>query len=64
LVPDFVGYNDARKVLKVVIATLDTLASLDVPNMPSPARVMAYRLRSHRDLGSFSSMPRRAVRRA
>jgi hypothetical protein len=63
VVPDFVGYNDARKVLKVVIATLDTLASLDVPNMPSPARVMAYRLRSHRDLGSFSRMPRRAVRR-
>jgi hypothetical protein len=64
LVPDFVGYNDARKVLKVVIATLDTLASLDVPNMPSPARVMAYRLRGNRDLGSFSGMPRRAVRMA
>lgn len=59
LVPDLVGYNDARKVLTILIATLDTLARLDVPNKSSAAGTTLFRLKGHRTLRSFSRMPRR-----
>jgi hypothetical protein len=61
LVPDLVGYNDARKVLSILIATLDTLARLDVPNMLSAADATKFRLEGHSTLRSFGRMPSRRV---
>ncbi len=61
LVPDLVGYNDARKVLAILTATLDTLAQLDVPNMPSAAGTTVFHLKGHSALRSFSRMPRRRI---
>ena len=61
LVPDLVGYNDARKVLSILIATLDNLARLDVPNMLSAADATKFRLEGHSTLRSFGRMPSRRV---
>lgn len=62
LVPELVGYNDARKVLAILVAALDVLAGLDLPNMPSAADSTIFQLRGHRTLRSFREMPQRKPR--
>jgi hypothetical protein len=44
LVPDLVGYADARKVLGVTVRTLDALTPHDLANMTSPAKSTRIRV--------------------
>lgn len=61
MVPELVGYEDARKTVRILIAVLDALAQFDVPNMPSAADTTRIPLSDGRSpkLRAFQDMPRR-----
>lgn len=64
MVPELVGYEDARKTVRILIKVLDALTQLDVPNMPSAADTTRIPLSDGRipRLRAFHEMPRRGSR--
>jgi hypothetical protein len=61
LVPELVGYYDARKALRILVNALDACAAIDVANMPSGADTTRIEMPDGRKptLRVGSRMPRR-----
>lgn len=64
MVPELVGYEDARKTVRILVRVLDALAQLDLRNMPSAADTTRILLSNGRipRLRAFHDMTRRRPR--